>query len=536
MANSAPGVNINVVAAASNPRANNPTGTWFVLGNASGPAGVAVPVNSMTDFNTYFGRVVNGAVTGRYTVTAGGATLDSTALYDAMDVYFREGGIISYVSLIQPASGGVAATITSGANVFTAISKGTWANSTGSTSTGPASTPTAGVYVQVSCTATGVYFATIYYNSVIMATSPALSGDTDLRNWVNSLPAYRGLLVASAASGSPASNLPSSGASLYIYPTGGTDVATADTDQIASLAAFTDVYGPGQVSFPAATTGVTYQNLTSHAQAFNRVAVLDAANTATAATLVSAVTTLQGLTANTVNTLLTLDPSYASFFASWLIVPGTVNTNPAQTTGLVFNRTVAPSALAAANMASNDQSFDCNVPAAGIVHGSSVYAVNVSQAYSAVDRATLNNAGVNVVRNVPNTATIAVYGFRSAAFDTNWVYLNNVRFRMQIVRDFDILAESFMFSEIDGRGQVFSTLNGALAGQCQAYWTRKSIYGTTPAQAFSVNTGPQVNTPVTIAAGQINAQVNVRMAPFGEFVTVTVTKYLVNATLPSYTN
>jgi len=103
---------------------------------------------------------------------------------------------------------------------------------------------------------------------------------------------------------------------------------------------------------------------------------------------------------------------------------------------------------------------------------------------------------------------------------------------MQVIKDFDNIAESFVFQEIDGKGHIFSALNGALSGQCQAYWTRKSIYGDSPANAFSVNVGPQVNTPATIAAGQINAAVNLRMSPFGELVTVNVTKYAVTSPLP----
>ena len=81
---------------------------------------------------------------------------------------------------------------------------------------------------------------------------------------------------------------------------------------------------------------------------------------------------------------------------------------------------------------------------------------------------------------------------------------------------------------------MFSKLGGALAGQCQAYWTRKSLYGATAQDAFVVNTGPQLNTPTTIAAGQINASVGLRMSPFGEVVTVNVTKFLASAPLPNY--
>lgn len=514
MASSAPGVQINVNAAASNPNGNAPTGTWFVLGVAAGPAGVAVPVTSMSDFATYFGSIQNGQVTGRYTIT----NVDSTLLYDALDVYFREGGIIAYVSRVDSSTGVKAKTSTAaGANLFTAKGAGTWANSSNASA--------AGVIITISCATAGQYVASIKYNGTVMATSPILYSDTDVKNWVNSLPAYQAMVVATTQA--QASNLPGVGNTTTMYLTGGTDVAIVDADADAALAVFTDLYGPGQVSYPGNTASAVYTKLTNHAYNNNRVAILDGANTATAATLTSAVSTLQAAAT---------DPSYAAMFAPWLIAPGISNTNPAAATNVIFNRTVAPSALAAAKMAATDTSSDCNVPAAGLKNGNASYVVDVAQTYSASDRASLNNGGVSIIRNVPNVNTVAVYGFRSCAFDPNWQYLNNVRFRMQVVRDFDIIAESFTFAEIDGRGQIFSTFAGALSGQCQAYWLRKSLYGANPGDSFTVNCGPQINTPTTIAAGQINGQVNLRMSPFGEFVTVTITKYLVSSSLPNYNN
>lgn len=519
MPSSAPGVVVNVTAAASNPYGNAPTGTWFVLGNAQGPSGVPVPITSMNDFVTYFGSIQNGQVTGRYTIT----NVDSTPLYDALDVYFREGGILAYVSRVVSSTAVVAASGSAGLIKFSAVGAGTWANS--------ASGSAAGVIITISSAVTGQYGVTIKYNGTTMATSPTLYSDTDVKNWVNSLPKYQALVVATTQSGT--TNLPSAGNTTTIYvgsgtgSTPGTDVAVVDADADAALTCITDKYGVGQVSYPGNTAAAVYVKLGNHAAANSRVAILDAADTATAATLTSAVSTFQSAVT---------DPSYAAFFGPWLVVPGISNVNPASTSSVVFNRTVAPSALAAAKMALTDTASDCNVPAAGLTNGSSAYAVNTSQTYSSADRASLNNGGVNVIRAIPNIGTIAVYGFRSAALDPNWQYLNNVRFRMQIMRDFDIIAESFVFQEIDGRGQVFAKFAGALSGQCQAYWLRKSLYGATPGASFSVNTGTQVNTPATIAAGQINAQVNVRMSPFGEFVTVSVTKYLANAPLPTTSN
>jgi hypothetical protein len=527
MASSAPGVNINVTAASSSSRTNTPTATWFVVGNASGPSGVVVPVNSMNDFVTYFGRITSGNTlpSGRYSITSGSATLDSTALFDAMDVFFREGGVSAYVSLNALTGSPTTSTTTTtgGVNVFTAQGAGTWPNSSSGSN--------AGLVIKVSCVATGTYVATISFNGNLLATSPSLGGDVDIRNWVNSLPKYQSMCTAAAASGSPTSVVTTltvgTSVSFYFSASSASDgtgfVATVDT----ALAQFTEVYGVGQVSAPGFTTSAAYLALTNHAANFNRVALLDADPSNTVSTITSAVTTLQGAAT---------DPSYAAMFSPWLIVPGIITANPSASFNQVFNRTVAPSALAAAKMAVVDQYNDCNTPAAGVGPGQSSYAVGLTTNFVAADRATLNTAGVNVIRNLPNANAIAIYGYRSCASDQNWVYLNNVRFRMQVIRDFDLIAENFLFDEIDGRGQIFARLNGALAGQCQSYWTRKSIYGQDPSQAFQVNTGAQVNTPATIAAGQINAVVNLRMSPFGEFVSVAVNKYLATAALPVNNN
>lgn len=521
----APGITINVGASGSNPRTNQPTGTWFALGLAHGPSGIAVPINSINDFNTYFGQLVNGQVTGRYNV----GSIDSSLLYDALDVYFREGGITAYVSRVIGGASVKATSATGGKFQFTAAGGGIWANSSNASALGV-------IFKAVASTVNGqtVYSCTMAYNGNITATSPALYSDLDVVTWVNSLPLYQSLVTATYNAGG-SSVLPSTGNSASVYmgsgtgATAGTYVASADADIDAALSALTDTIGPGQVSFPGSTTAATYSKLAIHAQALNRVAFLDGADGAgvsNASTLATAVQTLQ--------TTASVDPSYAAMFAPWVICPGIVNNNPTASTGVVLNRTVPPSAFAAARCAFNDSANDSNVAAAGVGAGTASYIVGVSVPFNATDRSSLNNGGVNVVRVVPNIGQIVLYGFRSCAFDQNWVFLNNVRFRMQVNRDFAAIAEAFVFSEIDGKGQIFGMLAGQLSGKCQSYWLRNSIYGVNASDAFTVNTGPQVNTPATIAAGQMNAQVNLRMAPFAEFVTINVTKYSINAALPQY--
>ena len=508
-----PGVNVTVNAPSSSPLNNAPTGTWFVTGlTAGGPAGIAVPVTSLQTFNQYFGYYTNNVVQSR--IGPSGSTAPAT-LYDALDVYFREGGIVAYVSNVVGASGVAASGVlrdgSSGAiATFTATGQGTWANS--------ASGSPAGLVVTATASGTG-FILTIVYNGNTLATSPTLFTASDIQNWVNSLPTP-GVLF-SVALGTSASG--PTGAPLYF--TGGTDVAAAEADWTTALTAFGTNLGSGQVSAPghSGVSGAGYAAVVAHAYANNRVAVLDAPVGATGASaLTTAATQAQsGAT----------DPSYASIFAPWLVAPGIGSNNPGSVAP-VFTRTVAPSALVAANMAANDTKNDCNVSAAGVQNGNAVYATDVTATFSASDRATLNTAGVNLIRNI--NGTVAIYGYRSLALDSNWVALNNVRFRMQILRDLDVVAEPFVFAEIDGKGQIFSRLGGAISGQCQLYWLRNSLYGNSVNDAFNVNVGPQVNTPTTIAAGQINAQVNLRMSPQAELVSIVVTKYLASATLPSY--
>jgi len=516
MANVAPGAYVNVTAAGPNSTLPASTGSWFVTGLAAGPANTAFPIRSISDFNTYFGQIVNGQVTGRYVISA---NMSSLTLYDALDEFFHDGGNTAYVSRIQPTSTGVAATSSAVANawILTANGKGTWANSSVATA--------AGIIVTITGYSVGAqtaYSATIAYNGTTVASTNGLLTDTDFVNWVQSLQVGQGGGFITAAAQVQTSTLPAAGSSIIIYLTAGTDVAIADADMPVALGAFTALLGPGQVSYPGGTSAADWTALNAHAIAFNRVAFLDAPNTASAATIISQVQTLQSTSP---------DSSYAAVFAPWVVVPGVVNTNASTLSSPVFNRTVAPSAYAAACAAANDANSDANSPAAGLAFASN-YMTGVTQSYVQSDLANLNAGGVCVIKQVP-TGQFVLWGFRSAAFNPAWTYLNNVRMRMQIVFEAGNVAETFVFQEIDPKGKLFGRLNGALSGLMLGYYQNGSLYGPTSNQAFSVNTGPSVNTLNTIAAGAINANISVKLAPFAETVNINITKYNLTTAIPA---
>jgi phage tail sheath protein FI len=516
MANTAPGVYVNVTAAGPNPTLPASTGNWFVTGLAAGPANTAFPIRSLNDFITYFGQIVNGQVTGRYVVSA---AMSSLTLYDALDEFFHDGGNTAYVSRIQPTSTGVAAVSSAIGNAWqlTANGKGTWANSSGANASGIIVTITG--YTVGSQT---VYSASIASNGTAVAATNGLLTDTDFVNWVQALQVGAGGGFITAAAQAQTSTLPVSGSSITIYLTTGTDVAIVDADMPVALTAFTALLGPGQVSYPGGTSSSNWNALTTHAIAFNRVAYLDAPNTASAATIETQVSSFQAAST---------DSSYAAVFAPWVIIPGVVNTNASTLTSPVFNRTVAPSAYAAALAAANDANSDANSPAAGLGFAST-YITGVSQTYVQSDLANLNADGISVIRQIP-TGQFVLWGFRSTAFNPAWTYLNNVRMRMQIVFQAGNLAENFVFQEIDPKGKLFARLNGALSGLMLGYYQNGSLYGATSNLAYQVNTGPSVNTINTIAAGAINANIAVKLSPFAETVTINITKYNLTTAIPA---
>ena len=85
----------------------------------------------------------------------------------------------------------------------------------------------------------------------------------------------------------------------------------------------------------------------------------------------------------------------------------------------------------------------------------------------------------------------------------------------------------------DHRCKLFGRLNGALSGLMLGYYQRGSLYGATSDKAFSVNTGPSVNTLNTIAAGAINANIAVKLSQFAETVNINITKYNLTTAIPA---
>lgn len=471
-----PSVQVQVLTTPPPRSAPTDTGVWFVTGLADqGRVDRPILVQSMSDFTRQLGARVSYSV-----------------LYDALDTFFHEGGSQAYVSrVVGPAAVVATKNLVDNAAgvslVVKALGPGAYGNSI--------------KVAVVAATAGGVYKIQVYdVNNVLLEDSGDLTTQADAVSWSQNSQYVTITLGATAL-------VPVVGGANAIaaLATGTDDRANiTDAQWLAALTRFTKDLGPGGVSAPGRTTDAGHTQLSDHASVNNRVALLDAPDTATQATLVTSAT--GGKSTGT--------GQYAAMFAPWLVVPGLV---PGTT------RTVPPSALAAGRMAASDASAGPGVPAAGD-RGVSQFGIAVSQpAWDDITRDALNSAGVNVIRMLFGAPTI--YGYRSLADPvTNpyWVPFGTVRYLMGLAARAWAVGHQFVFDQIDGQGHTISAYQGALVSLCQADWIAGEIYGATPDLAFNVDTGPAINTPAVLAGNELRAAISVRPAPMAELVTIMI--------------
>lgn len=458
-------------------------GTWFVAGlSEKGPDDAAILLLSLADYERVYGARVSYGF-----------------LYDSLELFFKEGGKRAYVGrVVGPAA--VKATRTLNDRDASpdptlrvdAYGKGTWGNN---------------LSVQVTDgTVTNTYVLVIRLSGVIVEQSPDLANPTQGVAWGATSQYVRITDLASPTA--PPSNNPAVLAASNL--TGGLDDngGITDTQWLTALNLFGKTLGPGQVSVPGRTTSGGYTQVQTHAATFNRVAVLDGADTATVATLTSAADAQR------------TNGRRSSFVVPWVKLPA-----PTPITAI---RSVPPSAMMAGIIARNDVSLTPNDPAAG-ERGISRAAIDLSQpAWDDTQRDTLNGKGVIVIRSLYNT--FRIYGYRSLADpinDPEWINFGNCRLYMGIASKADAIGESYIMRQLDGQFKVINEFGAELKAMLLDYYNQGALFGATPDEAFLVDVGPSINTPTTLANNELRAALAVKMSPFGELVTIEIVKLLI---------
>lgn len=461
----APGVEFRDIEVAQPRSAPTDTGVWMVAGATErGPTDRAVTVSSFAQFTDVFGDRVSWST-----------------LADSLETFFREGGgkaIVSRVTGPTPVYASITLDDGAAADTLTvrALEYGAyWDRLTVEVEAGGAG----GTFVLVIADTTGE-----------LERSPDLADIAAAVAWGLTSSYVR---TTAVSTGDPA-------VAAATAMTGGSDdhASIVTASYTTALDRIDRDLGPGQVSVPGVTTTAVQTVALAHAAANNRVALLDAPDTATVATITAAAATLEALAT----------ARYGALLAPWVEIPGLV-------AGTV--RTVPYSALQAGLIARADANSGFAVEAAAGPRGVSAYAVGLTQGYTDPDYGTLNEAGVIMGRmRFGQVVTMGVRGLGAGV----WEQFTASRLRMAAQADLQVSADAFTFAKIDGRGHTQGRLAGALNGVLMRYWSADALYGATAAEAFSVDTSDAVNTPETKAAGQLIAVVEIRVSPVGERVII----------------
>lgn len=471
-----PGTNVTILTAPPDNTFPTDTGTWFAAGVASqGPTGAQL-VTSFQQFQSVYGN--------RGT---------NPTLSDSMETFFKEGGARAYVArVVGPAATGALVVLNDSVPapslLVTAIGPGPYAN---------------GYKVVIVGTPTNYTIQIQDSASNVLETSNTLTSNADAVGY-GQTSSY--VVIKSLGANSPAAGT--------FTLAGGVDDTTniTTTQRTNALNTFAPTLGPGQVSIPGATATADITAIFQHAQNNNRIALCDLADTSTVATLTSAAASV---------TALGPAARSGSLWAPW------VDIQPLSgSTGL---RSVPPCAFVAAKCAQVDALGNPNVPAAGqngiLNTPADLHALGATGTPSDTERSTLNLAGVNVIKSVGSS--FRIYGFRTAVnwlTDPNYWQLNNARLDMAIVAKSQAIEENYVFTQIDGQGLDAAAYGNDLKSMLLTYYRMGALYGATAADAFVVDTGPDVNTPALNATGTLAATIACRRSPEAEQVNLNIVR------------
>lgn len=538
-------------------------GTAFVAGATDAgppPGGPAyVKCQSLSDYTNNFGP----------------RSATSATLYDWLDEFFSDGGAIAYVARATGATGTTATLnandVVGGASiVVNALTLGVGGNSTyiqvvpatGPTFTASAGanqvnlnnptsianvgigTPITGIGVPANTYVTAVSSAQIQLSNPVGSAGAGLNQTFTPGNITVLVQNALGQTIESqgpfftndalAASTSSIVDFVKAGTRLPAGPISSTPLSgganptdLTDASHVAALAVFPPTLGPGTVCLPGKTSLTAWNGLLSHAAQNNRFAVLDMVDTSSA---VSAIGQAQALGSNA-------NASYGMFIQGSAILPGLV---PGA------NRTVPGSAPVAAARARVASTPNNNQAPAGPRWGlnriigftqyfGAVPAQNSTPgSFSQNDVNAMSAAGVNCFANY--YGAMCLFGFVTPVPSTSdaiyWQATASCE-RMNLVAKVTAAMSPYLFQVIDGAGSTISAMNADIQRIIHDEWTANALYGDTASTAGAVVTAAPVNTPATAAAGQLNAQLYVRISPYANSVNITVSVVPLTQSVPA---
>ena len=164
-------------------------------------------------------------------------------------------------------------------------------------------------------------------------------------------------------------------------------------------------------------------------------------------------------------------------------------------------------------------------------YGTSRFVNGVETAVTDAEWETLNTGKVSTVRVV--AGKLRQYGWKTVANPEGDTAgnLSGAQFRDLInalVWESSQVAENYVGRIVDGRGVTLGEFAGDLTGVCARYAAAGSLYakldedGNALDGGYIINVGSDVNPAIDLAAGEVKAEIGVRLSPTAEFVTITI--------------
>jgi len=456
----------------------------FFVGLAEkGTAAQAVLVQNLSEFEEKFG----GYQTYAY-------------LHPTVQAFFEEGGTQCYIARVvgPSATTGTRTLATSAAaNAITLTANGAGAWSANLKTTVVAGTGAAS-------TKRNIQFR---YNDELVYSTGLKSTNLELVNAINS-----SLVAANYATAVKVSDTIIAVSAATAFSTGSdnrTDNSVDETYQafIDALEKFSESLGPGAVSCPE--TRWINADLLTHANTYNRIAILHSADDDTVAEIKTAAADLTGEDG----------AEHAAMYYPWVYAPTDVNG---------VNRLIPPDGFVAGARAKAHNTVGPHQPGAGLL-SSANFVNGVATDIGGTVGNDLDDNNVNAIRIIANS--VRVYGARSLSTDTdNFRYLSVQDTVNTVVHQAGRAMEDLLFAPIDSRNALFVSIHSILTGICSTLANAGSLYvgrnanGTVTDPGYSVKCDNSNNSAAQIAEGKISAQIGLRVSPIGDKINVTIIK------------
>ena len=467
---------------------NEASQAFFVGKSLRGPADEAVLCLSLEQYEDQFGGYVTGYL-----------------LHSTVEAFFEEGGTQCYIARVVGNSATIGTLDLDDASgnqtiLLTANGPGSWSSSI-------KASVTAG-------TVSGTKVVKIFKDDVQVATTGNCTTREQIVGKLNLHAEASKYITASLGTDT---DMPVVSAAT-VLSTGSDDIGTTSSSHyVTALEKFNDALGTGAVACPEMQTETVQAALITHANDYNRIAILHCnSNT----TIAEAKTWAQDLIVDNTNL------EHAALYYPWVYAPTSVNG---------VNRMIPPDGYVAGRRSAITNQSGSHIPYAG----SNSQASFINGIVTDIDRTngnSLDDECVNAIRVINNT--VRVYGARSLSQDTtNFRYITAQDVVNAVVTDAYRALEPIVFSPIDGRGGIFSAVESRLISVLEGYRITGALFeafatnGTRIDYGYSVRCDAKLNASVDLANGKVTAKVGVRVSSIGDRIEVEIIKSSLTASV-----